>query len=200
MVDFKLIRDCSWNVLNPQNKTNFRADSSRNSGKCWHDQQYEALSSRSSIASLFYLLFKTSLRKQCQTVLSTVRVPYFTLPNGDSPMMCVLIFIWNQIIHVQLSAFGLIWILTSIWDPGIFPGWVFHGDAILVFIGVFASLGFASPSSKVGISGQGDRPSKFSFFWCIFSFISDRVAAGRALDLPVYFGDSGSREVGRVQL
>jgi hypothetical protein len=161
MVDFKLIRDCSWNVLNPQNKTNFRADSSRNSGKCWHDQQYEALSSRSPIASLFYLLFKTSLYKQCYLQF---RVPYFTLPTGDSPMMFVLIFIWNQIIHVQLSAFGLIWILTSIWNPGIFPGWVIHGDDILVFIGVFASLGFASPSSKVGISGQGARPSQFSFF------------------------------------
>jgi hypothetical protein len=31
-------------------------------------------------------------------------------------------------------------------------------------------------------------------------FISDRVAVGRALDLPVYFGDAGSREVGRVRL
>jgi hypothetical protein len=28
-----------------------------------------------------------------------------------------------------------------------------------------------------------------------FAFFSDRVAAGRALDLPVYFGDAGSREV-----
>lgn len=28
-----------------------------------------------------------------------------------------------------------------------------------------------------------------------FCFFSDRVAAGRALDLPVYFGDAGSREV-----
>lgn len=28
-----------------------------------------------------------------------------------------------------------------------------------------------------------------------FLFSSDRVAIGRALDLPVYFGDAGSREV-----
>ena len=33
-------------------------------------------------------------------------------------------------------------------------------------------------------------------FFSIFSNIfSDRVAVGRALDLPVYFGDAGSREV-----
>lgn len=31
-------------------------------------------------------------------------------------------------------------------------------------------------------------------------FFSDRVAVGRALDLPVYFGDAGSREVGGIWL
>lgn len=29
----------------------------------------------------------------------------------------------------------------------------------------------------------------------VFPLFSDRVAMGRALDLPVYFGDAGSREV-----
>lgn len=29
----------------------------------------------------------------------------------------------------------------------------------------------------------------------IFPTFSDRVAIGRALDLPVFFGDAGSREV-----
>lgn len=29
----------------------------------------------------------------------------------------------------------------------------------------------------------------------VFVLFSDRVAVGRALDLPVYFGDAGSREV-----
>ena len=29
----------------------------------------------------------------------------------------------------------------------------------------------------------------------VFCSFSDRVAVGRALDLPVYFGDAGSREV-----
>lgn len=30
---------------------------------------------------------------------------------------------------------------------------------------------------------------------CSIVLFSDRVAIGRALDLPVYFGDAGSREV-----
>ena len=33
----------------------------------------------------------------------------------------------------------------------------------------------------------------------MFSIVfSDRVAVGRALDLPVYFGDAGSREVWQI--
>ena len=32
----------------------------------------------------------------------------------------------------------------------------------------------------------------------IFVVFSDRVAVGRSLDLPVYFGDAGSREVGQT--
>ena len=39
------------------------------------------------------------------------------------------------------------------------------------------------------------------FNWCMEIFkrifiCSERVTAGRALDLPVYFGDAGSKEVG----
>jgi len=34
----------------------------------------------------------------------------------------------------------------------------------------------------------------FILCFCFHDF-SDRVALGRALDLPVYFGDAGSREV-----
>jgi hypothetical protein len=36
---------------------------------------------------------------------------------------------------------------------------------------------------------------RITFLMHVF-FFSDRVAVGRALDLPVYFGDAGSREVG----
>lgn len=32
----------------------------------------------------------------------------------------------------------------------------------------------------------------------MFHDFSDRVAIGRALDLPVYFGDAGSREVKQI--
>lgn len=32
----------------------------------------------------------------------------------------------------------------------------------------------------------------------VFTLFSDRVAIGRALDLPVYFGDAGSREVTHI--
>lgn len=35
-----------------------------------------------------------------------------------------------------------------------------------------------------------------TFIFCNFS---DRVAFGRQLDLPVYFGDAGSREVKPIQ-
>lgn len=33
---------------------------------------------------------------------------------------------------------------------------------------------------------------------CFYNKCSERVAVGRALDLPVYFGDAGSREVKQI--
>jgi len=42
---------------------------------------------------------------------------------------------------------------------------------------------------------SSDFMLRITFLMHVF-FSSDRVAVGRALDLPVYFGDAGSREVG----
>lgn len=40
------------------------------------------------------------------------------------------------------------------------------------------------------------KQQKMTYDLFIFAnFFSDRVAMGRSLDLPVYFGDAGSREV-----
>lgn len=50
-----------------------------------------------------------------------------------------------------------------------------------------------------------EKKDQVTFLWrcnkvhnSIFCNFSDRVAFGRQLDLPVYFGDAGSREVKQV--
>ncbi|KAL9303929.1 hypothetical protein ACSQ67_021192 [Phaseolus vulgaris] len=122
------------------------------------------------------------------SLISSIRVGLLLAPGGEFAFVAFGEAVNQGIMSSQLSS--LLFLVVGI-SMAITP-WLAEGGQFLASRFELHDVRSLLPEESEGFGRTGDN------VWVLIKIVwtnIDRVAIGRSLDLPVYFGDAGSREV-----